>query len=311
MATTQTRMSLPQLTVTLCVILAVSVNGFTPSSTVPSSRLFRSAASSTALNAAAVPNPFKKLPWNVKKEQEKQARRLRLERATLYRELGIAEDATYEEIVEATDALIAKAGGDLKKKVLIEVTKDKIFQIQLDERKAGLAEMEKDASAQSRFETEGDDDDAAAELSKKKVEWNGPAWTRGLIVKPNEEHRNGQIRLWGIITAMGWLIPPSVAYLGRFTWLVCIAQLTFRGMNRDEIEGGGMGMGFGGGGGGGTGHRKVAFLLGLTTWFVAAVLTYGLMPSWAKGLRYSSSLTFTVMNILFGVACSYLQPYKG
>ena len=103
----------------------------------------------------AVPNPFKMLPWNVQKELERSARSLKLERSRLHRELGIPEDATYEEIVEATDVMIARAAGDVKRKVQIEVTKDRILQIRLNERLAGLATVEKDARAQSTFEVDG------------------------------------------------------------------------------------------------------------------------------------------------------------
>jgi hypothetical protein len=102
-----------------------------------------------------LPNPFKKLPWNVEKERKREARRLQLERARLHRELGIAEDATYEEIVAATDHLIARAGSDLKRKIQVEVAKDKILQIRLNERLAGLAAQSKEARAQSTYELEG------------------------------------------------------------------------------------------------------------------------------------------------------------
>lgn len=120
----------------------------------------RTAANHVRLSAAAsqapsLPNPFKKLPWNVKKEQERQARRMKQERAQLHRQLGIAEDATYEEIVAATDQLIAAAGSDMKAKVKIEVAKDKILQHRLNERLAGLQAESKEARAMSTYETEG------------------------------------------------------------------------------------------------------------------------------------------------------------
>lgn len=106
-------------------------------------------------SSTAIPNPFKKLPWNVKKEREREARRLKQERAKLYRQLGIAEDAEYEEIVLATDTLIAKAGNNVKEKIQIEVAKDKILQIRLNERLAGLAAENKEARAMSNYEVEG------------------------------------------------------------------------------------------------------------------------------------------------------------
>ena len=56
----------------------------------------------------ALPNPLKKLPWNVKKEQERSERKMRMEGAKLFRELGIAEDATFEEIQDATEKALMK-----------------------------------------------------------------------------------------------------------------------------------------------------------------------------------------------------------
>ena len=100
-------------------------------------------------------NPLSRLPWNAERERQKAARRLKQERNALHRQLGIAEDATYEDIVAATDALIAKAGNNLKEKVKIEIAKDKILQIRLNERLAGLAQGTADARAQSRFEQQG------------------------------------------------------------------------------------------------------------------------------------------------------------
>jgi hypothetical protein len=143
---------------------------------------------------------------------------------------------------------------------------------------------------------------------KKNAENNAPAWARGLIVKPDATHVKNQVRLWGILTLMGASFPPAQDYLGRFTWLVCVAQLTFRGMPRDEREGGGLGISFREGGGG---HRKVAFALGFATWIFGAILVYSLIPSWARGQRWTGTLGFALQNLIFGVVSCYLQPYKG
>ena len=156
-------------------------------------------------------------------------------------------------------------------------------------------------------------DHSPEDMEEKKVEKkksSTPAWAQGLIVKPNEAHKNKQIKLWGIITALGTVFPGARDYMNRFTWLVCVAQLTFRGMPQEQMEGGGLGMAFGRGGGGGS-HRKVAWLLGVSTWIVGASLVYGLMPTWAKGQRWTGSVAFAMQNLIFGVVCSYLQPYKG
>lgn len=83
-------------------------------------------------------------------------RRSRIERAKLYRQLGIAEDATYEELVQATDRLLLLAGSNLKQKIQIEMTKDQILQHRLKERLNGLMQStEKEARAMSDYEIDG------------------------------------------------------------------------------------------------------------------------------------------------------------
>lgn len=145
----------------LVTLTSAVVSGFVPSSHLSRGRSTSAATTpttplyTTSLQAAPIPNPFHKLPWNVEKEERRKARKLRLERSRLHRELGIAEDATYEEIVEATDTLIARAEGDMKRKIQIEVAKDKILQIRLNERLAGLTDITTEAKAQSSFETSG------------------------------------------------------------------------------------------------------------------------------------------------------------
>lgn len=73
----------------------------------------------------------------------------------MHRELGIAEDATYEEIVAATGELIERAGSDMKRKIKVEIAKDKILQIRLNERLAGLTDVTTEAKAQSSYEYDG------------------------------------------------------------------------------------------------------------------------------------------------------------
>jgi len=307
----------------------VSVSAFAPSSsssfnskTGMSTRRSSSLLVSPALQAAkkmaaptlpSIPNPFQQLPWNIEKSEKRTARKLKLERSKLHRELGIAEDATYEKIVEATELMIERAEGDIKRKILIEVTKDKILQIRLNERLAGLMSdiVTKDAKAQSGFEDVGNalETELAEEKAKTNKEWNAPAWTKGLIVKPDQKQINGQIRLWGILSLMGLALPPFIQYSNRFTWLVCIAQLSFRGMPTDNLEGGGIAMRFGGGSGSKS-HIKTAWLIGLSVSFLGAALTYGLMPSWAKGLRMTPFIVYSMRNFIYGAACCYFQPYK-
>lgn len=151
----------------LLLVLVLATDAFAPSRSwvvmhpsSASSQVYlaakKSSSSKTATSSSLLPNPLKQLPWVKQKEREREARRLKLERAQLYRQLGIAEDAQYEEIVAATDALIRAAGDNLKEKVKIEIAKDRILQIRLNERLTGLASStSKEARAQSTYEVEG------------------------------------------------------------------------------------------------------------------------------------------------------------
>lgn len=149
-------LSLPQLLALWAMASPLVTHAFAP----PTPLSYRAPVTTnnhrlSAVALPSVPNPFKKLPWNVAKERERQRRRFQMERAKLHRELGIPPDASYEEIVQATDMLIASCGGNLKRKVKIEIAKDKILQIRLSERLAGLAEIDEDAVRQSNVEKYG------------------------------------------------------------------------------------------------------------------------------------------------------------
>ncbi len=140
----------------LLLVVATAVSAFAPQPAQQKS--LHTPLRATKLAAVPnVPNPFQQLPWNVERAQKSKERKLKLERSRLHRELGIAEDATYEEINEATEKMIALSEGDLKRKIQIEVVKDKILQIRLNERLAGLTSeiVTKDAKAQSGFEADG------------------------------------------------------------------------------------------------------------------------------------------------------------
>lgn len=258
-----------------------------------------------------IPNPFQSLPWNVEKAQKSHERKLKLERSKMHRELGIAQDATYEEIVEVTERMIEDTG-DRKRKIQIEVMKDKILQARLNERLAGMVSdiVSDDAMYQDNESNEAEEAMAALKEKKAPKEWNAPAWTNGLIVKPDKAHIKSQVQIWGVMSLLGLALPPFIQYANRFSWMVCVAQLSFRGMAKQEGGGGGFGVMRMGNGPGDKKHLKTAWLLGITITIFGAVATYGLMPQWAKGQRLTPTIAFAMRNFIYGVACSYLQPYK-
>lgn len=95
-----------------------------------------------------------KLPWNARRHQERTARRMRREVSQLHRDLGIPEDAPYEQVVAAADRSKLNSR-DPKAKMDIEKAKDKILQLRLNERLAGLSSVNMEARSQSTHEKDG------------------------------------------------------------------------------------------------------------------------------------------------------------
>lgn len=262
-----------------------------------------------ATTTPTIPNPLKALPWNIKKEQERQNRRLKTESAKLHRELGIAEDATFEEIQEVTNSLIAKAEaeGDIKKKIKVEVAKDRIMQIKLNERLAGLTVLTEDAKAQSRLEeAEMDDEDLYPE-EKSSPALKMPSFLDGIIQKPDEKWRNRQIKVFGIMTLICWVLPPMAEKIIMINWLFAAGQIGRRGMS-ENIE-----ADFNPYTGKRTQpHQRTAIFLSMFLWISLKVWT-GMIGNikYAFGARYAIVIEATIMNLCLGLFTAYVQTYKG
>jgi uncharacterized membrane-anchored protein len=283
---------------------ATSANLFKASGTSPFTM------STTAMKAgkkSSIPNPFNALPWNVAKEQAREARRLKIESAGLHRQLGIAEDATFEEITEVTQNLIkkAEAEGDVKKKIKVEVAKDRIMQIKLNERLAGLTILTEDAKAQSRLE-EAEEDDEELFPEKKQREWKAPGLFQGLIQKPDAAYRERQIKVFGFMTLVCWVLPPMAEKIIMINWLFAAGQIGRRGMGENPdadfnpYEGRKNKP-----------HQRTAIFLSGFVWLVLKVWT-GMLGNvkYAFGPRYSIVIEATLMNICLGIFTAYTQTYK-
>jgi len=255
-----------------------------------------------------IPNPLKALPWNVRKEQEREARRLKTDSAKLHRELGIADDATFEEIQAVTNSLIlgAEADGDVKKKIKVEVAKDRLMQIKLNARLAGLTELTEDAKAQSRLE-EADEDEDLYPDKKSTPTLRMPSLFNGLIQKPDEEWRNKQVKVFGIMTLICWILPPMSEKIIMINWLFAAGQIGRRGMGENNegefnpIAGKRTQP-----------HQRTAIFLSMLFWLTLKVWT-GTMGNikYAFGARYAIVVEASIMNLCLGVFTAYVQTYKG
>lgn len=257
---------------------------------------------------ATIPNPMKALPWNVKKEMEREARRYKMESATLHRELGISEDATFEEITAVTQNLInaANAEGDVKKKIKAEIAKDRIMQIRLNERLAGLTKLTDDAKAMSRREEEEEEEDDLS-LEEKPKEWKLPRFAQGIIKKPDAAWRNKQIKIFGGMSLLAFILPPMASVCTMVSGYFAAGQLSRRGMSQDigsdysPFEGRKSKP-----------HQKVAVMLTFSFWIVLRVwvMSLGNVKN-IFGPRYVPVIEVSIMNLFLGFFVAFLQPYQG
>lgn len=288
----------------LCIaLLATSASAF--NSQLGKSTLFKNGGAlknrrlaMSPMNAAAMANPLKKLPWNVQKEKEREARRLKLEGAKLYRELGVTEDATFEEIQEATQNLLLRHEGDLKKKVKIEITKDKIMQLRLNQRLGGMLKESKEAKADSYLNED------AVEFKKTKKEFKPPAWTRGLIVKPSEQWRDNCLIFFGGSCVLGVFLPSAAAGLRFMAFLLGAGFMAKRGTPGGEPgqpyrERVGI-------------HTPLAFFFAFVTYVLSAAFAAAFtraIPGIAEN-QIRASIENIIVSGSIGLVTAFVQPYK-
>jgi len=267
----------------------------------------RASSSRQMAMAVAIPNPLKALPWNVKKDQERKARQLKTESAKLHRQLGITDDANFEEISAATESLIrqAEADGDTKRKVKVEIAKDRIMQIKLNARLAGLSTLTKEAQAQSRIELDEMEEEEDLFPEAKKKEWRVPRFLEGIIVKPDAAYRNKQIKVYGIMTLIAFILPPFTERIMMLNWMVAAGQIGRRGCTDTNtgdynpyVKKSGP-------------HMRTAVLLMIGLW----VILKSAVPSTGNvrmifGPRYVPVMECAMMNLVFGICSAYMQTYK-
>jgi len=297
------------------ILVAVTVSAFSPAHNVATTgRIqFRPSSTSTSASMAAraspgggvvgglISNPLAKLPWNVERQRKREERRLKQEASLLYRELGVAEDATFEEIQEATATLLARYEGDLKRTVKVEICKDKIMQIRLNQRLGGLTKVSSDAAANDYLEEE------AEEFSNQPSSWELPKWMQGLIVKPDAVWRDQCVAWYGSLAALGVLIPPQTEFFTNLSLLLSGAFIGNRGLPKGDPSQGYFARGKVGP------YTFLAFGIALTAYIVFGFITSLII----KALPFLEGSTFLLpfKNILMcgfmGLTTAYVKTYKG
>lgn len=298
----------------MCVAMA-----FTPSPQVSvrpatsnagyTSRLFAAKAAGNVSPIKRITAPYDnlmaKLPWNARRLEERNARKIRRDIAVLHREMGIPEDAPYEDLQAATDRLIMAAGQDIKKRLKVEKAKDEILHLRLNERMAGLTSVTSEAKSQTTYEREGAAEAKEVEKKSRPV----PEWRDGIVVNPDEKWLKRTITIWGTFMVIPFLNSGGgTPFLTIFQFIFLAGQLMWRGVPK-QMHGGGTfrprssPIPFS--------HQKVCWLLAFGIFLTVKLLGYMLVPPpVAKSVKATALWSWTVECSMFCYANLYLQPYK-
>ncbi|KAL7449361.1 hypothetical protein ACHAWC_001429 [Mediolabrus comicus] len=319
-------MKISQISTALLLIQGVAA--FAPSRTIIQSphQAVRSTSLGSAMQAVpSLPNPYKNLPWNVDREEARKQRRLTTENAALFRELGLPEDATYEDVaaktkhlIELTEELPRNEG--IKKKIKIEIARDKIYQIRLNERIAGVRTEQEDAARVQKWEEEGVDGvismtDNIDDIVKPKKKLRIPIvsglveYIQSVIKKPDEEWGKRNLVVWGGSTLLCLVLPSMTEGFARLNWLPAGGMMGYRGMPGNEERGNGYNPFRGKRN---KKHQVQAMGIGIFCWLVArsiAEWAVTSVPAMAAS-RSAEWFKFAIVQAALGGAVSYVQTYK-
>lgn len=141
-----------------------------------------------------------------------------------YRELGVGENATYDEIEAAVKSLSVKYGDDRKKLMMLDVYRDKIYDDRLQARMSGALQPKIKESPYER-----------KIIPKKRFVM--PEWARGTFKLPERAYlrRTGTIML--LFVGLGFLTPLLAGSSMAMAFIAAAAFLYNRGLPepvRDE-----------------------------------------------------------------------------
>jgi hypothetical protein len=183
----------------------------------------------SALPNIKLPNPYKSLPWIQEREKIRTATQFEYETAAMFRELGLPVDAKYEDIKERTDELIELYANDIKKRIHVEVARDKIYMIRLKERMGGVRK----SPIVEEGESSGDEDQG---LSVMRRGFRIPLisgmidYARSIYMPPDEAWMKRQSIIWGAATLFTLLNPPMVQGFSTINWVAAGGMMGYRGM---------------------------------------------------------------------------------
>lgn len=312
------------LSTTALAALISSAYAFAPSHRQPTTRSL-SVNSAIAASAPSIPNPYKSLPWITEREEKREQRRLVQGNAVLFRELGLPEDATYEDVAARTKHLIdltkdLPKNEGIKKKIKIEIARDKIYQIRLNERIAGVRTESEDAQRVSLLEEGGVDGlvamtDNIDDIVKPKKALRIPVvsglveYFQSIIVPPDAAWRKRQLIIWGASTLVCLINPPMTESFARLNWLPAGGMMGYRGMPAMGDVGGGFNPFRGKRN---KSHQVKAMGIAIFSWILMKGFAEKIVmkfPAMAAS-RSAEWFKFAMVQATMGVLTSYIQTYK-
>lgn len=313
----------------MAVLATTAVVAFAPpdaprrASAYPNS--YRSALAAS-LPKVSISNPYKNLPWNVEREERREERRLVTENAALFRQLGLPQDATYEDVDRVTKHLIAMTESlpkneAIKKRIKIEIARDKIYQIRLNERITGVRNEQIEAAVADKWDEGGVDalqelTDSVDDIVKPKKKLRIPVisgmieYGQSIYTPPDPAWRKRMIYFWGGTTLFCIILPNLIEQFMAFSWFPAGGTIGFRGMPQPE--------------GGpnynpwrGKRNKKSqvqAMGLALPIWVMARGIAFDLItPTRFPNMtaRTVDICRFMIVQAGMFTACSFIQTYKG
>lgn len=174
------------------------------------------------MGLAQVLNPF---DWSV----ERMTRPNKVEGADLYRMIGIAPDADYEEIKAKAASLAIKYANDPKRKIKIEVACDKIVELRLRQAAKGQLQMSGESLVRTQMDSARD---------AKAGSFQMPKWTRGMIVTPVPKDQ--AVRAFKYILGPGLvvagLVPTFAPQMQGYIVAATLNMVYGRGRPKQHVE---------------------------------------------------------------------------
>jgi hypothetical protein len=248
-----------------------------------------------------------------------------VENAALFRELGLPEDATYEDVASKTKRLIELTEGlpkneGIKKRIKVEIARDKIYQIRLNERITGVRAEQEDAARVQKWEEEGVEGvisltDNVDDIVKPKKKLRIPIvsglveYAQSVYVPPDEKWRKRNLIVWGASTLVGLINPPLVESFARLNWMPAGAMMGYRGMPAMEQTG----MGYNPfRGKRNKKHQVQAMGIGVAVWVMAKSVAESVVrrfPAMAAS-RSAEWFKFAIVQVILGTLVMNVQTYK-